>query len=330
MGISIQQVLIDKVKTLVPKSISLVEELSYVLGISIDSVYRRLRDETQLSICEVQKLCSEYKISFDSLCSETNNTVTFSYEPMKGIADCEQYFDSILMDLKRIKSCNDGQIRYSAVDIPLFHNFITPELANFKIYYWLRSVMNDDKYVLSRYKSNCISKNVVNLAQDVYTTYRHVPSTEIWCVSTITSLLKQIFNTWELGLFEDDNDVFLLYDQVKSYLVKLQFQAEMGSKVLTERSGVSPNDFKLYISDINVGNNCILTSVKDIKSVYLSVNTFRKIQTFDEAFFDATESWMNNIIKKSILISGVGEKHRQQFFMNALDQITAFEKRINR
>jgi hypothetical protein len=41
------------------------------------------------------------------------------------------------------------------------------------------------------------------------------------------------------------------------------------------------------------------------------------MSTSNISYCNETEIWLNNLIKKSTLISGVAEKHRYQFFRKA-------------
>ena len=56
---------LNRIKELIPDSNSFTDEIADVLDISSDSVYRRLRGETLLSINEIYDLCTHYNISFD-------------------------------------------------------------------------------------------------------------------------------------------------------------------------------------------------------------------------------------------------------------------------
>ena len=62
---------------------SLGNVLSEILSISSDAVYRRLRNETALTIQEVKKLCIYYNISFDALCAIGDGKIVFSYPCQK-------------------------------------------------------------------------------------------------------------------------------------------------------------------------------------------------------------------------------------------------------
>ena len=79
-NLSIQSALLARIEAMRPKNISIVNELAEVLDVSTDSVYRRMRGETHLSIIETAILCNHYKISFDSLAFDQLQMVSFTYD----------------------------------------------------------------------------------------------------------------------------------------------------------------------------------------------------------------------------------------------------------
>ena len=63
---SIQISFLEKVKEQIPSSISLVNELAELLNVSVDSAYRRLRGDTDLSFEEAILISNKYNVSLDS------------------------------------------------------------------------------------------------------------------------------------------------------------------------------------------------------------------------------------------------------------------------
>lgn len=99
--LQIQNNFISKFKEALPTSVGLAEELADVLGVSIDSAYRRIRGETELTIEEVYKLTKKYAISVDEVFSNRSDTVTFSYTKLIDSAqNLENYFNRISTHLE--------------------------------------------------------------------------------------------------------------------------------------------------------------------------------------------------------------------------------------
>ena len=92
----LQLKLFQVIKSSIPDHVSSTEEIAKVLDVSADSIYRRMRGEKTISLEELYKLCSHYKISLDQLMNlETGaflfqgnflNSKTFRFDDyLKGI-----------------------------------------------------------------------------------------------------------------------------------------------------------------------------------------------------------------------------------------------------
>ena len=309
----------ERIKDSLPDNISFIDELADTLEVSNDSAYRRLRGETALTIGEVSLLCSKYNISFDMFANKDEST-SFKYSTLQNSDEFVGYLQSILADIKQIRQSNDNQIIYAAVDIPIFHHFNYPELSAFKMYYWMKAVVGVGEFNNKKFSAEIIDDEISNIGKEIYNEYKNIPSIEIWTAETINSLIKQIEFFWESGNFATKEDALIVCNQVKAEIKQIELQAELSNKQINNSDNES-SSFTLYYSDIEIGNNCIFTKRADMKAVYLSVHTFNKLITVNQKFVSHTEEWLNNLISKSIPISGVAEKNRYQFFKKANDKI---------
>ena len=322
--------LLNIVRNLVSRNVSFVDELSDLLGISNDSVYRRLRGETSLTIDEVSKICSTYRISFDNFINNSQSSVTFDYNNLFNSEEgFEIYLNSILQDIKRIIAAKNKNIIYAAKDLPIFFNFRFDELSRFKLFYWLRSVLNVQSLQGKKFHKDLVSENLLSVGREIYDTYSKIPSSEVWCEGTLVSLFKQIEFYWDSGFFASKEDAIELCEIVKLQFDIIQRQAETGSKVISDKVPFEfENNFKLYSSEVEIGNNCILAKIECNFLVFVTHNTFNKLITTHRGFCEETEQWMQNLMKKSTLISGVSEKYRYQFFKKAYDQLELLTDKI--
>jgi hypothetical protein len=81
---------------------------------------------------------------------------------------------------------------------------------------------------------------------------------------------------------------------------------------------------------VQIGNNSILVNTDKLKISLLSFNTFNSLLTFNLNYCNENEQWIQNLIKKSVLISSVSEKQRLQFFRNINKLIDKAEEQIER
>lgn len=321
-----QQLFINRIKQSLPVSHSLVDELSDLLELSVDSAYRRIRGETAFTLDEIIKICNTYRISFDSFCSQESGMVNFNYGQLTDDQSYMiEYLQRILTDMKAIDHAKEKEIIYAAEDIPIFHLFKFPELASFKIFYWMKSVMNVPGLDGKKYNTSLLPEEIFNIGSQILELYKRNPSTEIWNDRTISSIIKQIDYYHEAGLFTKKNDGLQICDVLSSAIEDIQKMAEKTTKA--DIAGFEGN-YTLYYSDNEIGNNYILVNLPDMKRVYLSHHTCNNMVTTDHVFCNDTEQWLKGIIKKSTLISGVSEKQRNRYFMKAQEQVALLKHRL--
>lgn len=321
-----QELFIERIKMALSPEFSLVNELADLLEISTDSAYRRIRCETSFSLDEIIKVCNHYQISFDAFCIGNSGTVIFNSKLLTNSSESfKKYMDTMLLDMQRIYSGSEKEIIYAAEDIPLFHLFRYPALAAFKIFYWMKSVLNIPELEKKHYNPSLIDERIMETGKNILALYAKIPCIEIWSERTISSLIKQIDYYYEAGYFKEKEDALKLCDIFTEALLDIQTQAEKSTKASV--AGFE-NNFILYNSDIEIGNNCIFVKAGGSATVYLRHLTFNSMFTQNTSFCNETEQWLKGLIKKSSLISGVSEKQRNQYFRKALDMIQQLKNKF--
>ncbi len=328
---TIQSEFLKKIEDTIPKNTSLVNELSDLLNISTDSIYRRMRLETFLTLEEIIILSNHFKVSFDTYNSVSEN-VTFSYSKMESSVDSfYKYLSKLVKDLEIINQSKEKQIIYACEDIPIFHHYRHPILASFKMFYWVNAILSIAEFENEKFDSEVIPNELQELGQKAIDLYTNIPSIEIWTETTIQSSVKQIEYLWESGKFKSISDVLAVCNALKEEINLVKKQAENGTKIFCNQNtdDDNSNNYKLYYSDLEITNNCVLVQLGNTKSVYLGHFTFNTMSTFNDSYGKETLNWLNIIMRKSVLISGVSEKIRYQIFRKYLKQIEDLETRIN-
>ena len=104
----------EQIKASAGSNVSLAADLSDLLELSQDGIYRRMRGETVLSMDELVTICTHYKISPDMIGSVNDNTATFQFRKLdKNEGGLEEYLSSMLNDLKRIQAAPNPPIFFS-------------------------------------------------------------------------------------------------------------------------------------------------------------------------------------------------------------------------
>lgn len=328
MNFPFQARLVDILRKQVPQNISLPQELSEVLQISTDSAYRRLRGQSAFSLDETVLVCKHFDVPLEMLNELITNVVSFRYQPAgSSEAEFSGFLQHFLTQIKGISQFEHRRIFYAAEDIPLFHLYALPLLSAFKFFYWQKTILNVETLQNQRFSEGWNFAELTALASKASLAYAEVESTEIWTEATMASTLKQITFYWEAGLFENRPDALQVLEELRVLVQNLQRQCDLGLKI-RPGGAVSQTPFHCYMSDLMIGNNCVLVETNDRKTSFLGYNTFNFMSTGNRTFNEQNELWMNNLISKSTLISRTAEKIRNQFFKQLYGQIDALKRFI--
>jgi hypothetical protein len=310
---------LKSIENFLPNNISLVVELSETLGISNDSAYRRIRGETTLSFDEVILLCRKFKISFDEFIGNpSQNLVSFSYQAFTENVDFfKAYFINLNQEISMIRhsKVENKHVLFAGQGIPIFHYLKFPKLTAFKMFYWMKSIMNVEHLQQHAFSQELIPEELVEVGNQIFEHYLHLPSTEIWTDTTVLGTLHQIQFYWDSGSFSSREDALQICEDVRSLLAYVQ-QAAASTKKQDDYD--QPTQYgaalNLYFSEIEFENNCILVDFGEQRKVYLGQLSFGTLVTENDQYYQVTQGWLQNILRKSNLISGISDTMRYQFF----------------
>jgi len=320
----IQSTFLEQVRKRVPANLSFVDEIAEILKISRDSAYRRMRGETVLSLDEVMKICQHFNVSLDTLLSPTSEMVAFHNRVITHQNfTFEKWLLSVLQNLEMIGGLPQKEILYSAKDVPFFHYFKFPELAAFKMFFWMKSYHNYPEYANQRFQPSLISKELLTVGEKIWAKYSDIPSTEIWSEETIIITLKQIEFYLESGVLKPEQALELCDLHVR-LINSIREEATKGNK------GVPEVPFHMFKNEIMIAETTILFKMHNTRVAYITYNTMNVLTTSHESFCLQIESYLENVKNKSSLISTTGEKERNKFFNKMEEQTQLLKDKIVR
>lgn len=326
----IQKLLFQQIKTKIPLNLSMVDTISELLNLSYDSTYRRIRGEKSLSIEELKILSSHFGISLDKLFNIEASNIIFSTNDFNHLHfTFQDYLNFILNDLSKFKSGKTVELIYSAKDVPIFHHFSHPELAAFKIFFWLKSILQFPEYSNKKFSLAENLEVTMRIGEKIARVYEGINSKEIWDGETIIGMLRQIDYSYELGVFESRDEAILLCDKLDDEIDHIKAQAEIGCKFLDkEQIRYEKGNYEFYLSEVIPADNTILVNIDETQVTYITFNVLSLLTTSDELFCKSTEKHLRNIISKSALISSISERERTRFFNNMHQKVDRLRQKI--
>ncbi len=320
----VQQLFFQHIKGNLPGHISMADDVAEVLNISNDSAYRRIRGEKPISLEEIQKLCSHYKVSLDHFLHLQSDTFIFSGKLKNNSGRAfEDYLENVHQNFQFFNSFANKHMYILMKDIPPFIHFQIPELAAFKFYFWMKSILHYDNMRSVKFSFDdpryddfhVISKKIIDL-------YSRIPMTEIWNIESINSTLRQINFYYESGCFKNTDDVKLLYTKVEEIINHIEKQAELGLKFnIGEEVRSNAAEYRLFVNELILGDNTYMAELDGARLTFLNHSVLYFVATKDERFNNAMFDNLQNLVKKSTMISTIGEKERVRFFNQLRDKI---------
>ena len=323
---AVQQLFFQHIKGNLPPHLSLVDEVAEVLDISNDSAYRRIRGEKAISFEEIQKLCSYYKVSLDQFLHLQSDAIIFTGRvDYNSKTIFEDYLQNVYQQLNLIQSFEMKHIYFLMKDIPHFVHFQVPELATFKFYFWMKSILHDESLQKVKFSlDDPRYEKLYPLSKNIIEAYNKVPTTEIWNVESINSTIRQIEFYRDSGLYKNESDVKMLYEKLEELINHIERQAETGVKF---NFGTEPNanstPYRLFVNEFVTLDNTLMAEINNVKLTFINHSVLFFVATRDEKFNESMFTNLHNMMKKSTLISGVGEKERVRFFKILRDKIQA-------
>ncbi len=327
-GFEFQEKFVAQLKSLIPPNISLTEELADLLNVSTDSIYRRLRCQSAFSFDEVSVISKRFGVSVDGLLQLDSLQVSFSFNPLyEQNESLVKYLSGLSDYLAELAAIKNTKVIYAAEDVPFFRHLNYSTLSAFKIFYWSKAVLNSEMFNGKKFNASLVPREIIDINKRTFKSYTQIDSIEIWTEETLSSTLKQVDFFWESNLFEDQNQAVTVVKEIREMMEELKLECEVSYKDNANKKG----EFKLYNSEVLIGNNCVLIEPGDSKMgdrVFLGHNTFNSLSTYNAAFAKETRFWMDNLTKKSLQLSGTAEKQRAVFFKKMEDQISVLERNV--
>lgn len=326
LSLSIQLELFQHIKSSIPQHSSLVDEISDTLDLSMDSAYRRIRGEKLLDVEELSILSQKYNLSLDKIFSLESSSFLFQGRLHTYHEDAfSNWMEDVYTQLSMVSSFSKRHVYFLVKDMPPFHHYYHPLLAGFKFFFWMKSILYYEKLKNEKFSfEKSDFSTYQEITQKILKTYNKVPTSEIWNEEGLHTTLKQIEVYHEMGIISSPELTCQLYQCVLEVIDHLEKMAESGKKSMLGHSPTPESaDFRFYVNEIVLGDNTFVAEIGEGKVTYLNHSVLYFVASSDKKFNDSMYRNLENLMKKSTLISGTGEKERKQFFNKLRKKVQA-------
>ena len=329
MATDAQQLFFQYIKGTLPKHLSLVDEVADVLGISNDSAYRRIRGQKPIVLEEIKKICSHFNISLDQFMHLNSDSVLFTGKLVDKLNfSFELYLQDFLHQLQMINSFEEKEIYYWVKDVPIFYYYQFPELAAFKCFFWMKTVLEYPQYSKAKFNFSDFDKTLLKAGEMILDTYNTIPSHEIWNIDNINTYMQQIEYYKDTNIFNSKNDIITLYECLEKMVDHIEAQAEAGYKFNYNAKEIKGASCKIYVNEFVIGDNTVMAVINKKPVVYLNHSFLNYTSTRDIVFCEYIFEYFQKLIHKSTLISSVSEKQRSNFFSPIREKLEQRKKAV--
>jgi hypothetical protein len=330
MHTDIQSRLLNLVKNKIDSRDNIGHVLGDLLNISPDAVYRRNRNETPLTISEIEKICNHFHISFDSLMGKTENAVVFNYNPLHYYDfSLEGYLQGMLIPFRQLRKCTNPYLVLTSNNISIFQLLNFPRLSRFRLYFWAKTHLHLEEYKDKKYREERVTDSAFEMGAEILDAYVHTPTIECYDPEFLKGFIRQIQYYSDARLFEDPNHALVLIDEVRHMTDHIKEQINIGRKFKHRDNPENVGQkYDVYLNDTINADNSFYYSSEEIEGIYISHNLMNYLHTTDPSYVHETKSILDKQIANSSLISQVNEKQRNAFFYKLYKNIESTRNQI--
>lgn len=319
----IQQQLFQFIKTKLSADASVADEVAKLLDISSDSAYRRMRGEKAISLDELYKIATHYKISVDQLMNIDTGGFMFQGNLLNSKTfRFDAYLTNMMHTLAYFNSFKKKEFFYLCKETPIFHYFNVRELAAFKYYFWMGTLVYFPEFRNKKVNLDDYPDELFETGKKIMGLYNQIDSNEIWNIESWNSTIHQIDYYLDNQLFRSDEDALRVYDAMEKLLDHLEEQAKRGYKFNIDDPEKKPlGKYNMYFNEIVLQDNSTLILLDNSKMASVASTAINFMVTRDINYCENYHNYVQNLVRRSTLISEVSEKERARYFRRMRERV---------
>lgn len=303
--------------------------LAAELQISLQSAYRKLKGESELTANEYFKLLNYLQqVKYNG--QQPEQLFEFSYN--SGEQAALQLHELLKQMLHTASAKKITAMHYVANDVSLLQLLQIKELAQFKMHYLLHTVYSKEHSQPVPFNFETVNElnPFETVARQLVLEYQKVPETVIIGPHAFQHLLYQIHYYFQAGFIATKEVALELLQKVDVLLNHLLKQAQLQQKFLPNQDS-SPTGvgFQLYFNRLMNVNNVVLLDSAPAKHSIIITHGLNFLHSTNTSYYNKQLIWVKNLLHKSQLISGGSERDQIVFKNQLQQQISMVEKVVN-
>jgi hypothetical protein len=316
-----KDLLTTKILNSIPKNIKPIEYLIKILGISKESVYRRLRGDIPFTFEEMSKLSSDLNFSMDELIPKSDETrVLIKLQTCKNddpsvvfLKRFEQHYNALL----RLEDYPNVETTMTFNRVPMIASIYSKNLFKFYYFKWLHQ--NHEAALKLCYSNVAISDEMEELRKKVKFSTGNCSNkiTMILDSNFFVSLINEIRYYRKRRLINDE-EFEILKNEVLDFISSMENSAQTGIFGQTAK-------INIYLSSMNIEVNTVYTKYNGCETSYIYGFSINPLIISNSAICEKHKKWVNSVRKYSTLITKSNEMLQSEYFDKQRESIKSLD-----
>jgi hypothetical protein len=152
--------------------------------------------------------------------------------------------------------------------------------------------------------------------------YNQMDSTEIWNIESWNTTMHQVEYYLDSQMFQSDDDALRVYEATEKVLDHLEEQAQRGYKFDINDPGKKPmGRYSMYFNETVIQDNSMMAVLDRSRMAFVPHTAINYMMTRDINYCENYYQYVQNLIKRSTLISEVSEKERARYFRRMRERV---------
>lgn len=313
---SFQRLFLNRLSGRFKSRSELVHEVSGILHVGRDAVYRRLRGDTALTADEMVLLAETYQVRME---------IGGGADHKRGLrlppADLElprDEFHHIHLLYLRVQQMNRlaaASFDIASTDLPIYYQLSTPMLRSFKIFMYGLTSWNLEKWKDRAFFPQLINEEVHDIVDQLVADHFLMPAREFWSVGMFDTTLRQIRYMVQLGRFESIEDADLIYDELLQMVDYLEKMESAGKRyaIGSEANEESPA-LEVHYDEISGGTNIVVVRSAERSFLFSAPVSPDYLVTAEQELTGETEKWFDNLIYQNKSLREASGQYASTYF----------------
>lgn len=331
-GDSYQQLFLERLSTRFKSRSDLVQQVSKVLHVGRDAVYRRLRGDTALTADELMLLAEEFKVNMQIGGRQHTRSPTLRY-PNGRVTMHDEYdhFIHLQLRLKEMKKLPGVSFDFASPELPMYYEFSQPTLRAFKVFMFGITTWNLEKWRAKQFSTDLLSSPLHGIVDQIIHDHYDVPARELWSIGVLDVTLRQINYLAQVGRFADRTDLDRIFDELHLIVDHLERMVRTGKRfAIGTEPGPSSPAFRVYHNELSNTSNVVLVKSSAGNFVFTTLVTPNYVASADPHLYGEVQNWFDNLVEHGNALHFEAGKYAAQYFGYLRRHIEQYRERTTR